>query len=123
MFLEHVNLTVSDLDRTLEFYTGLLGYRLRWSGTTSDGRRAAHLGDDRYYLALSEAKSKGGFAHDPVAVGINHFGLVVDDLAVMKRRLAELGVTPHSEADYEPGLRLYFRDPDGFEVELVEYAD
>ena len=52
---------------------------------------------------------------------MNHFGIVVADLDDMKRRLAALGTAPHSERDYHPGRRLYFLDPDGMEVELVEY--
>lgn len=39
----------------------------------------------------------------------------------MKQRLGELGVQHGDEQDYEPGRRLYFVDPDGIEVELVQY--
>ena len=56
------------------------------------------------------------------APGVNHFGFVVEDLDEARRRLLELGVTPGDEQDYDPGRRLYFYDPDGIEVELVEYA-
>ncbi len=122
MFLEHVNLTVSDLHRSTRFYQELLGYRIRWSGTTADGRAAVHIGDDRCYLALFEARKEGRLKRDSTEVGMNHLGLVVDDLDTMKRRLSDLGVTPHCEADYEPGHRLYLFDPDGIEVELVEYG-
>ncbi len=123
MILEHVNLTVADLDRSIDFYSKLLGWTVRWSGTTSGGRKAAHLGDDRFYLALFQAESG---KTDPPAVdyertGFNHFGLVVDDLDTLRDRLAELDTSVKAEADYEPGRRLYFLDPDGIEVELVEY--
>ena len=121
MLLEHVNLTVSDLEQSVAFYSNLLGLRVRWKGTTSDGIPAAHVGDDRSYLALFEAKVAGRAPSDYGAVGLNHFGYVVDDLDAAKRRLAELGAQPHSEQDYEPGRRLYFFDPDGIEVELVQY--
>ena len=57
MFLEHVNLTVSDMERSAGFYCDLLGLRVRWKGTTSDGTPAAHVGDDRFYLALFQAKA------------------------------------------------------------------
>ena len=121
MFLEHVNMTVSDLDRATRFYQDLFGFRVRWQGKTTDGQPAAHVGDDRCYLALFEATKPGRFEADYLQAGINHIGLVVDDLAVMKARLTDLGVKPDHEADYEPGRRLYFFDHDGIEVELVEY--
>ncbi len=80
MFLEHVNLTVSDLKRSIDFYTDLLGMRVRWQGTTSGGNPAAHVGDDRCYLALFQ--SSPDLADRPAvdynAVGLNHFGFVVD---------------------------------------------
>ncbi len=123
MFLEHVNLTVSDLDRSIDFYCNLLGLWVRWRREAGEDCAAVHVGDDRYYLALFEARS--GSEPPPVdyeAVGLNHFGFVVDDLDAARERLVSLGVTPHSEADYEPGRRLYFFDPDGIEVELVEYS-
>lgn len=123
MFLEHVNLTVGNLERTIAFYCELLGFRIRWRGTTADGQPAAHVGDERCYLALFEAAA-GAAAHetDYDQIGFNHFGLVVDNLDELRRRLRKLRVEPHFEADYEPGQRLYFFDPDGIEVELVEYT-
>ncbi len=123
MFLEHVNLTVSNLERSVEFYRKLFDFRVRWEGTIESGQPAAHIGDDRCYLALFEATEQGRACQDYGAVGLNHFGVVVDDLAASKKRLAELGITPTTEADYEPGRRLYFLDPDGIEVELVEYDE
>ena len=120
MFLEHVNLTVSDLARSTAFYQRLFGFDLRWEGTLTDGRPAAHVGDDRHYVALFQGAGPAP-TPDYHQTGLNHFGFVVDDLEEMKRRLRELGATPHSEQDYEPGRRLYFLDPDGIEIELVEY--
>ncbi len=121
MFLEHVNLTVSELDRSIEFYSALFGYRVRWRGRTSNGAEAAHVGDERCYLAFFQAERPDRVERDYGEVGLNHFGFVVDDLDAFKRRLQALDVAPHSEQDYEPGRRLYFLDPDGIEVELVEY--
>lgn len=123
MFLEHVNMSVANLERSIEFYGKVLGLKVRWRGLTSTGEQAAHLGTERCYLAMFEAGSQGGTGTpDYSRVGPNHFGWVVEDLAAVKRRLSELGVTPHLEPDYEPGNRLYFYDPDGMEVELVQYS-
>lgn len=122
MFIEHVNLTVSDLDRSIAFYARLFDYELRWSRRDGSDRDAAHVGDGRFYLALFQAETLAAAPRPGYdRVGLNHFGVVVEDLDEMRERLRALGVTPTSEQDYEPGRRLYFFDPDGIEVELVEY--
>lgn len=121
MYLEHVNLTVADVDRSAAFYQALLGVGVRWRGEIKSGLQGAHVGDERFYLALFQAERAGQPDRDYGNIGLNHFGFVVDDLDEMKRRLEAMGVAPHSEQDYAPGRRIYFLDPDGIEVELVEY--
>ena len=122
MFIEHVNITVSDLQKSIDFYSDLFGFQLRWRSPPDDIEQpAAHVGDERSYIAMFEAPRSGRADADYDRVGLNHFGLVVEDLARYRTRLGELGVEPHLERDYEPGRRLYFYDPDGIEVELVEY--
>ncbi|ETW91958.1 MAG: hypothetical protein ETSY2_55180, partial [Candidatus Entotheonella gemina] len=62
MYLEHVNLTVSDLDRSKSFYCDVFDFRVRWEGkATANGQpvRAAHVGDARCYVALFEALIPG----------------------------------------------------------------
>lgn len=121
MYLEHVNITVGDLDRSTEFYCDLLELHVRWKGTIDGERLGAHVGDDRCYLALFQAAADGTVDRDYVRPGVNHFGFVVHNLDEARRRLDHLGATVHLEADYEPGRRIYFLDPDGHEVELVQY--
>lgn len=121
MRLEHVNLTVADLERSVAFYTDLLDLHVRWRGHTSAGREAVHLGDDQWYLALFEGEAQP-MEIDYGRVGYNHFGVVVDDLDDTTSRLAGLGATIHLEAEEEPFRRAYFYDPDGYEVELVQYS-
>jgi len=124
MFLEHVNLTVKDLNRSINFYRDLLGLKIRWQGKTADGKLAVHIGDEKCYLALFQAPNASQMGERNYdEVGFNHFGFVVDDLNALRQKLIDQGITPHLEADYEPGKRLYFIDPDGFEVELVEYEN
>lgn len=121
MFIEHVNLTVSDLDRSIAFYRDLLDLQVRWKGLIDQDRLGAHVGDDRCYLALFQAAQDGTVVRDYARPGLNHFGFVVDDLDDARRRLNRLGATVHLEGDYDPGRRIYFLDPDGHEVELVQY--
>ena len=120
MHLEHVNLTVTDVERSAAFYCDLLDLHVRWKGDLEGGRIGVDVGDDPAYLALFEATTEGRAAYDYGAPGVNHFGFVVADLDDARRRLEALGVTEVFEGG-EPGRRLYFFDPDGQEVELVEY--
>lgn len=125
MWLEHVNLTVSDLDAAARFYGELLGLKTRWRREPDAAETPAiHIGDDRSYLALFQADSaKAGRLDEPEysRVGFNHVGFVVEDLDAKVAWLAERGIETEIEHAYEPGRRAYFYDPDGIEVELVEY--
>lgn len=121
MHLEHVNLTVSDLDRSVAFYSDLLDLSIRWKGDLDGGRRAAHIGDDDAYLALFESVGEGTVRENYTTPGYNHMGFVVDDLDDAAERLRRLGVEFGEIQEYEPGRRLYLYDPDGHEVELVQY--
>jgi len=53
---------------------------------------------------------------------LNHIGVQVDDLDATEARVIAAGLLPFSHADYEPGRRFYFLDPDGIEYEVVSYA-
>jgi catechol 2,3-dioxygenase-like lactoylglutathione lyase family enzyme len=122
MRLEHVNLTVTDVDRSTRFYQDLFDFKVRWQGSTGGGTPAVHIGGDSFYLALFETDRAGRAPYDYGAVGVNHFGFVVDDLDEIVRRLDAQDIECHLTADYEPGRRAYFFDPDGHEIEVVEYA-
>ena len=64
MKLEHVNMTVRDLDRSVDFYCSLLGGRIRWRGQNSVGRAAVHVGTESSYLALFQASEST--VHEPL---------------------------------------------------------
>ena len=123
MHLEHINMTVRDLDASIDFYCRLLGLDVRWRRPEGEPSPAAHVGNDAFYIALFQADDpeEPAAPRDYGKLGMNHAGFVVEDLDAAKSRLLDLGATPHQEADYEPGRRLYFLDPSGIEIELVEY--
>ena len=122
--LEHVNLTVSDLDRSVALVQNLFGWRVRWRGAAIHGGETAHVGDAATYVALYRHGRQGGDKPDTYRTtgGLNHIGVVVDDLDAVEARVKAAGLAPHSHADYEPGRRFYFDDHDGTEWEVVSYA-
>lgn len=122
--LEHVNVTVSDPDRTAATLCDLFGWHVRWQGESTMGGRTVHVGKDDAYLALySPDRTVSG---DPSSYvkrgGLNHIGVTVDDLDGTEKRVIAAGFEPHNHGDYEPGRRFYFDDHDGIEFEVVSYT-
>jgi catechol 2,3-dioxygenase-like lactoylglutathione lyase family enzyme len=123
-FIEHVNLTVSDPERSAKLFHDLFGWRVRWQGPARDGGRTIHVGDDQAYLAVyaePRAQAVNGLAWEKGAP-LNHVGIQVEDLVETERRVIAAGLAPFSHGDYEPGRRFYFVDWDGIEFEIVSYA-
>ncbi len=122
--LEHVNITVPDADRTARMLVDLFGWRVRWEGAAIGGGRTVHVGNDTDYVAVytpPKAVSQPINTHATTA-GLNHIGVVVDDLDAVEARVTSRGMKPINHADYEPGRRFYFEDPDGVEFEVISYA-
>ncbi|MGI9603226.1 MAG: VOC family protein [Acidimicrobiales bacterium] len=124
MFLEHVNITVSDPRQTADLLERLFDWHTRWEGPSLMGGHSIHVGDDRGYLALYSADNVGD---DPRAgrddlVGLNHIGVVVDDLDAIHDRVTEAGIETYHFMVSDPGRRFYFRGPDDIEFEVVSYT-
>ena len=116
--LEHVNITVSDPDKTAALLGSLFGWQVRWSGPSMTNGYTVHVGTKNSYVALYTPQSG-----TPVKItDINHIAVVVDDLDNVEKNIRAAGLEPYNYGDYEPGRRFYFGDPDGIEYEVVSYA-
>jgi len=119
-FLEHVNITVSDPDRSSALFQRLCGWHERWRGPSQLGGWTIHVGMSATYLAIYTHSSQvPRFAKGQP---LNHVGLVVDDLDSAEAVVKDAGLVSFNHADYEPGRRFYFFDWDGIEFEVVSYA-
>lgn len=121
--LEHVNLTVHDPLVTAAMLVDIFDWHIRWQGEAINGGFAVHVGAEASYVALYASGQKAEPAGDNFnrLTGLNHLGIVVDDLIATEKKVSAAGFKPHSHADYEPGLRFYFEDQDGLEIEVVSY--
>ena len=121
--LEHINLTVKDPLETAEILIQIFGWKIRWQGEAIHGGFTVHVGSDNSYLALYTHEKTTTSPHESYQQlhGLNHIGIVVDDLAAVEQKVIDAGFTPHLHADYEPGSRFYFDDSDGLEFEVVSY--
>jgi catechol 2,3-dioxygenase-like lactoylglutathione lyase family enzyme len=129
--IHHVDLVVSDLERSLAFYRALLG-PLGWHGVSeAPGER----GETIHYLygpgssiGLRQAPDEAsGLPVDRYRIGLHHLCLEVpsaEALETAAARLRELGATvtdgPREFPEYRPGYTaVFFTDPDGLKLELV----
>ena len=123
MKLEHINICVPDPRATAVALCDLFGWHVRWQGEAKDNGFTVHVGDEGSYLALyapSYELAPEAKRYTRVA-GLNHIGVVVDDIDETEARIRAAGYDPHDHDDYEPGLRFYFDGPDGIEFEVVHY--
>ncbi|MFT5776597.1 VOC family protein, partial [Hyphomonas sp.] len=84
----------------------------------------AHVGTDTAYIALyspGETDEPDQVSYN-VQGGLNHVGVIVDDLAAAERRVFDAGFVTHSHQTYDPGSRFYFHDYDNVEYEVLSYA-
>lgn len=121
-FIEHVNITVSQPERSSRLLQDLFGWHVRWQGPARDGGRVIHVGDDANYLAVYAEPGKAEGRDWPKGAPLNHVGIQVDDLEGVEQRVVAAGLVPFNHGDYEPGRRFYFMDWDGIEFEVVSYA-
>jgi len=124
--LEHVNLTVKDPDVTAAMLCDLFGWHVRWKGDAKDGGITVHVGSETDYLAVYSGTAGkplvAGYDNYASVGGLNHIGVVVDDLDAVEARVVAAGFKPINHGDYEPGRRFYFHDGDGIEFEVVSYG-
>lgn len=123
--LEHVNYTVSDPARAADELVRIFGWKVRWRGPSLGGGTTVHVGTDDRYLALyTPAKAVNSRPESySISGGLNHVGVLVDDLAVTEKRVLETGYKTHSHQTYDPGSRFYFHNSDGIEFEVVSYSN
>lgn len=124
--LEHINLVIKDLDKSLAFYrTVFPQWRIRCEGGGEwygKPRRWVHFGDDYQYLSLNEFGEGENRNLEGHSVGLAHFAYVTDNIDAVIHRLAQVGFSAHIDGADDPFRRnVYYLDPDGFEVEFVQY--
>jgi catechol 2,3-dioxygenase len=115
----HVHLKVSNLQRALDFYCGVLGFELQ----QRYGSQAAFIsaGGYHHHIGLNTWESEGGSPPPPGATGLFHVAILYParaDLADALRRLAAHKVPLDGASDHGVSEALYLHDPDLNGIEL-----
>ena len=115
----HVHLRVSDIDRALEFYQGVLGFDV----IQRMGSQAAFLsaGGYHHHIGLNTWGSKGGSPPAPGTTGLFHVAIRYPSRAALAdalQRLIDAGIRLDGASDHGVSEALYLHDPDHNGIEL-----
>ena len=125
-YLEHANMTVPNIDAAIEFLLTLdPDFQVRKDATPKGERRWAHVGSEKFYIAINEptpGRQPAGPTIPYVDSGVNHLGWVVQDFEGTVARLRAAGFQEGYQAEKHPHRsRAYFLDKSGFEWEIIGY--
>ena len=122
---EHVNMVVSDLDKTLHFYVDLVGFKLKVRKQTPNGEVAflETRGAQLEIFRPKEMPKTPARLVPRTEAGIGHIALTVDDVETTYKRLSAAGVEftekPRLAINKEILYQVSFcKDPDGMLVEF-----
>lgn len=114
--MNHVSLSVTDVNRSADFYNRVLGMDI--ISRPANGGLNMGLGKESF-LGLYQFANPGTMHH--LCIGVDNY-----DADVMAQRLLEQGITARVSRDpanrTSGGDQLYFSDPDGISVQLAQHG-
>ena len=118
----HIHLKVADLERSVKFYTTVLGFDVM----TMYGDEAAFLsaGGYHHHIGSNTWESLGGKQPPQGSTGLYHFAILVPnrkELAKVLKRLMEHNYPIEGASDHGVSEAIYLKDPDENGIEI--YAD
>ena len=137
----HTSFTVSDLDRSVDFYVSVLGFELlnrsardrsfteKVVGVPGAQIEVAYVQAPGHRLELIqyiEPKDRGEVVSRPCDTGFAHVAFDVDDIDAVVAAVRVAGVEPLSEpvvinaGPNSGGKAVYTRDPDGVTIEFIQ---
>lgn len=122
--LLHTMIRVGNLERSLDFYTRLLGMRLLRRRDYPEGRfTLAFVGyGDESETAVIELTHNWDSDHYELGTGFGHLALAVPDIEAACARLAAEGVKiprPPGPMKHGSTVIAFVEDPDGYRIELI----
>jgi predicted enzyme related to lactoylglutathione lyase len=103
--IDHVSIQTSDLQRQIDFYSKLFGFRVM---SEDKPNKIARMGVDKVLVSVHEKP--------PVGI-VDHYAIAIDDFNQQQvtAELAKLGHTTENNLDYG----FFVRDPEGVPVQIV----
>ena len=123
MRFEGLTLTVENVERSIEFYSGKLGLTLEWNAAPAFAmiRVAGAGGGTIGLLSMVEARKEGIDEMSATQKRAIHVEFSSDDLDSLYQELQATGVVFHQPPHDEPWERsMTAFDPDGYSVEFAQ---
>src|SRR5262245_40638386 len=111
--LNHLNLNVRDVRRSLKFYQEALGLEVRfWQG-----EKMVFLGSPGGHDIITLSEAEPG---EPIGnAGVSHFGFAMAPSDESVEQVRRAGGKLLSRGEHAPGVPFaFFEDPDGYVIEI-----
>lgn len=111
--IDHINMTVKDLDESVAFYRGLFGFTVL---KKQPEKNSKIIGNDAIKLCLYQGDGAGD------RTGIAHFGFNVTNFDDVIEQCESRGVKVlyGGVLEWKESRSVYIEDPNGYEIELSE---
>ncbi len=117
--IDHVNMKVKDLEKSVEFYKNLFGFEIKQEENANKlDAPSKIIGNDTIKLCLYEVPDMSPEG------GIAHFGFNIANFNEIIQKCKELGVEVlyGGIVDWDKSKSVYIVDPSGYEIELGEVS-
>ena len=126
--VDHLNLSVADLDASVDWYGRVFGFEPKERGV-QEGKPWAILQSGEALLCMYEHPEREALGDGELDArrlhGISHFGLRIDDRARWERTVDREGVDVRygGVVEWPHSLAWYVLDPTGYEIEVALWDD
>ena len=119
--LSHVSITVTDVTKARDFYTGVLGLQeIPRPAFDFPGIWYSLGGELQLHIILNDELVRSAGERERVVARYPHFALWTEDVDGTARRFEELGLTSRDVVSGPTGLRqIFIKDPDGNMIEFL----
>ena len=120
----HVTLTVTDLDRSAEFYNRIFDAETAMAGEDEHGAFAVCMGEGFMVGLRTHASTPQADSFQFARVGMDHMGVHVENRAELEKwgsHLDERGAENSGIVESPFGLHINVKDPDGIAIEFVAF--
>lgn len=120
--LGHIGLFTKNIEKSVAFYTEVLGFVIASQVTEPDGTKITMVENYDCTVEIVQLPAYDGFTDG----FFNHFSMVVEDILKAKKHLIDKGVVfemdePVISGAFNGVKYLMFRGPDGEHLEINEY--